>query len=147
MSYKVVLLTISSIIFVGCSLFPSQQETTTPITTNKISESLISPTSIPEPTSSTEPEATDSATTKSYDLTEIAKHVQPTDCWFAVEGKVYDVTPFIASQKHPGKDAILQGCGKDATELFNTRPMGSGTPHSDKARSMITNFYIGELTK
>lgn len=84
---------------------------------------------------------------KSYTLTEIAKHSTKDDCWFAIEDKVYDATPFIASQKHPGGAAILEGCGKDATELFNTRPMGSGTPHSDNARDNLSNFYIGDLAK
>lgn len=82
-----------------------------------------------------------------YTLAQIAEHATSTDCWLAIEGKVYNVTPFIASAKHPGGAAILQGCGKDATTLFNTRPMGSGTPHSDKARSFLPNFYIGKLAK
>jgi cytochrome b involved in lipid metabolism len=84
---------------------------------------------------------------KSYTLQDIAVHAAKDDCWFAVEGKVYDVTQYIAGGKHPGKEAIIQGCGKDATELFNTRPMGSGTPHSDKARGFLTNFQIGILAE
>jgi cytochrome b involved in lipid metabolism len=84
---------------------------------------------------------------KTYSLSDIEEHTKAENCWMAIEGKVYDVTKFIASQKHPGGEAILQGCGKDATELFNTRPMGSKTPHSDKARAGLENFYIGELQK
>lgn len=80
-----------------------------------------------------------------YSLEEIAKHNTKEDCWFAVNGEVYDVTPFIASAKHPGGEAILQGCGKDATTLYETRPMGSGTPHSDKARESLKKFRIGKL--
>jgi hypothetical protein len=86
-----------------------------------------------------------SDTTKSYTLAEIQEHNKATDCWFAISGNVYDVTKFIESEKHKGGDAIIQGCGKDATELFNTRPMGSGTPHSDKARSFLPSFQIGLL--
>jgi hypothetical protein len=55
------------------------------------------------------------------------------------------VTGFIAGGKHGGGDAILAGCGINATQLFNTRPMGSGTPHSDKARGFLDSFYIGEF--
>lgn len=84
---------------------------------------------------------------KSYSLTEIASHKNADNCWLAIEGKVYDVTNFIASGKHQGGLAILDGCGKDATLLFNTRPMGSGTPHSQKALAMLAQFYIGELIK
>lgn len=84
---------------------------------------------------------------KAYTLAEIKKHNTAKDCWFAIEDKVYDVTEFIASVKHPGGEAIIQGCGTDATVLFNTRPMGSNTPHSEKARSFLPNFYIGEFSK
>ncbi len=83
----------------------------------------------------------------SYTMEQIAEHNDKNSCWFAIEGKVYDVTPFVKSGFHPGKDAILEGCGKDATELFNTRPMGSKTSHSDKARKSLDKYLIGELAK
>ena len=78
-----------------------------------------------------------------YTLAQVAAHATADDCWLAISGKVYDVTDFIPG--HPGKDAILQGCGKDATTLFEERPMGSGTPHSDTARGRLPDFYIGDL--
>ena len=84
---------------------------------------------------------------KTYTLDEIGQHNSKDDCWLAIEGKVYDVTSFVKGGFHPGKEAILQGCGKDATELFNTRPMGSKTPHSDIARKLMSKFLIGELRK
>lgn len=79
-----------------------------------------------------------------YTMEEVAKHNTKDDCWMVIHGDVYDVTAFIDS--HPGGLAILQGCGKDATELFETRPMGSGTPHSDKAREILEKYEIGELS-
>jgi cytochrome b involved in lipid metabolism len=82
-----------------------------------------------------------------FTLAQIAEHSTKDSCWMSIEGKVYDVTPFIAGGFHPGKLAILLGCGKDATELFNTRPMGSGTAHSKRAREMLPKYYIGELAK
>jgi cytochrome b involved in lipid metabolism len=81
----------------------------------------------------------------SYSLTEVALHNTPTDCWMAIDGKVYDVSNYAL--KHPGGDTVYQGCGQDATKLFNTRPMGSKTPHSNTARSFLPNFYIGELAE
>ena len=63
------------------------------------------------------------------------------DCWMIINGNVYDVTGFIAF--HPGGNTILQGCGKDATEFFETRPMGSGTPHSTGARNKADTLKIG----
>jgi cytochrome b involved in lipid metabolism len=80
-----------------------------------------------------------------YTLSQVAEHDSAEDCWMVIDGNVYDVTEFIADKSHPGGDAILAGCGIDATELFNTRPMGSGTAHSDAARSLLQKFEIGSL--
>ncbi|MFH1442868.1 MAG: cytochrome b5-like heme/steroid binding domain-containing protein [Candidatus Micrarchaeota archaeon] len=101
------------------------QTTTTQITTTV-------PTSAPSPSSEV----------KTYTLADISQHSIKGDCWLAIYGKVYDVSEYT---KHPGGDAILEGCGKDATELFETRPMGSGMAHSEEAQSMLPNYYIGEL--
>ncbi len=82
---------------------------------------------------------------KNYTMDEVALHNSKEDCWLVLSGKVYDVTAMI--DKHGGGDAILEGCGRDATELFETRPMGSQTPHSQKARDMAKNFEIGVLAQ
>ena len=79
-----------------------------------------------------------------YTLAEVAMHSAADDCWMVIHGKVYDVTAWVP--QHPGGQAILQGCGEDATDLFETRPMGSGTPHSERARSILQNYYIGNLS-
>ena len=76
-------------------------------------------------------------------LAEIAQHSTAEDCWFAINEKVYDVTEYITV--HPGGQAIVNGCGKDATELFETSQMGSGTPHSPAARNILEQYYIAEL--
>ncbi len=74
---------------------------------------------------------------KSYSLNEIAKHNNQNDCWMAIGGKVYDVTSFIGS--HPGGErAILSGCGKDATNAFDSR-------HSQAAFDLLPQFFIGNL--
>ena len=94
-----------------------------------------------------EKDATDEAMMegeKTITLTEIAEHNSADDCWFAIEEKVYDATEYIAGQKHPGGVAIVQGCGTDATEIFNERPNGSGS-HSEKARGFLPNYEIGVL--
>ena len=76
-------------------------------------------------------------------MEELAKHNSRDDCWIAIDGKVYDITSFI--YQHPGGDAILKGCGKDATQLYRTRPMGSGTPHSEDANQRLSQYYVGDL--
>ncbi|OGY56964.1 MAG: hypothetical protein A2Y84_00745 [Candidatus Colwellbacteria bacterium RBG_13_48_8] len=78
----------------------------------------------------------------SFTLEEVAQHNSASDCWIAIHGKVYDVTSFIGN--HPGGPAILQGCGKDATGLYEKRP-GAGTPHSQNARDLLVSFFIGDL--
>ena|SRR3989344_7978993 len=105
---------------------------------------MLYPKPLPKPvtTSSASPDSV-----MTFTLEQLAEHSDKTSCWIAIDGKVYDVTPFVASGLHPGKEAILQGCGKDATELFNTRPMGSKTSHSERARKMLPKYLIGELAK
>jgi len=80
---------------------------------------------------------------KKYSITDIAEHNNDKDCWMAINDKVYDLTKYIALGAHG--PAISNGCGIDATELFETRPMGSGTPHPDKAREKLDDYYIGDL--
>ncbi|XP_042890447.1 cytochrome b5 reductase 4-like isoform X3 [Penaeus japonicus] len=49
---------------------------------------------------------------------ELAKHKKRNDCWMALKGKVYNITPYM--EFHPGgEDELLRGVGMDATDLFN----------------------------
>lgn len=92
--------------------------------------------------SSSTTEVTVDITAAKYTLAEVAMHSEAGDCWMVIDNKVYDVSEY---QTHPGGEAILEGCGQDATELFETRPMGSGTPHSAGARNVMADYYIGDL--
>ena len=67
----------------------------------------------------------------------VAKHNRADDCWIIVNGKVYDVTPYLPL--HPaGARIIVPFCGKDATRVFmNT--------HSMRAYRLLERFYIGSL--
>lgn len=86
-----------------------------------------------------EPQATQTQTERTalYPISEVELHSTKNDCWLAIKGNVYDVTSYVQSGFHPGKDAILNGCGKDATQLFSE--------HSDKAQKMLIKFEIGKL--
>ena len=75
---------------------------------------------------------------------EVGKHATSSDCWVVIDGKVYNVTDYVSN--HPGGEAILQGCGKDATGMFNSRP-NDGTSHSLRARNTLSQYQIGVLTK
>ncbi len=50
-------------------------------------------------------------------MEQVAKHNQKSDCWMVLDKNVLDVTAFV--DKHPGGEVILQGCGKDATPMYN----------------------------
>ena len=86
---------------------------------------------------------------KNYTLAEVEAHGLNPDseeCWTVIHGKVYEIIDF-ATNSHPGGEIIFEACGKDATKLFETRPMGSKTPHSAKAREILEKYYIGDLEK
>ena len=96
------------------------------------------------PTQSQTLSTSDNATeTKTYSLDEVSKHNIESDCWIVIHNKIYDVTKFIPT--HPGGKAILEGCGLDATQLYETRPMGSKTPHSEKAQDLLPDYLIGSI--
>lgn len=49
---------------------------------------------------------------------ELQKHKSLQDCWTCINGKVYNITPYI--HFHPGGvDEIMKCAGKDGTSLFN----------------------------
>lgn len=84
------------------------------------------------PSDSTSP--TEENAEKSYTAAEVATHKNGLSCWLILDKKVYDVTAFIS--KHPN-EAILKGCGKDATQMF--------AKHPESAKEMKAQFYIGDL--
>lgn len=89
------------------------------------------------PTENTTP--TEGPTT--YTLEDVSTHAQPSDCWTAINGKVYNLTEFVNG--HPGGPGIISACGIDGTTLFTTRN-GNG-PHPASATKTIEKYYIGEL--
>ncbi|MFA5184718.1 MAG: cytochrome b5-like heme/steroid binding domain-containing protein [Patescibacteria group bacterium] len=77
------------------------------------------------------------------DAMEISRHNSAKDCWLLIDNKVYDVTASIAS--HPGgAQMIISFCGREASEAFNTKG-GGGESHSQKARTMLADYYLGDL--
>ncbi len=79
-----------------------------------------------------------------YTISMISEHNNSSDCWMIIGDNVYDVTDYISS--HPGgEESITNGCGINATTLFETRPSGSGTPHSRNARNILEDYKIGRV--
>lgn len=76
------------------------------------------------------------------DTAEVAKHSGSQDCWIIINDNVYDVTQYIPF--HPGgQQRIINYCGKDATQAFNTR--GGEGKHSSFAWNTLGNYYIGAV--
>ncbi|KAM0923610.1 hypothetical protein ACQ4PT_005408 [Festuca glaucescens] len=75
---------------------------------------------------------------KLYSFQEVGRHADRKDCWLVIDGKVYDVTPFM--DEHPGGEDVLLACtGKDATADFEN------TGHSESAKEMMPQYCIGEV--
>jgi cytochrome b involved in lipid metabolism len=54
-----------------------------------------------------------------YTLEEVARHNVLEDCWMVFNGEVFDFTGEFGG--HPGgADTLLSGCGKEATDLFES---------------------------
>ncbi len=80
--------------------------------------------------------------TRPVSLAELARHRSAADCWMAIEGNVYDFTSYVAT--HPtAPEVIIQWCGKEATEAFNTK--GYGRPHSAAASAILPRYLVGKL--
>lgn len=91
---------------------------------------------------STITEATSSPAVETlYTLAEVALHKTATDCWTAVEGGVFDLTPFV--KKHPGGEKnITKICGIDGTKAFAAQH--GSTKDAEKA---LKTLKIGILAK
>lgn len=91
---------------------------------------------------------------KSFTMEEVRKHGPESwdngdsslPCWMVIHDKVYEI-PDSFTETHPGGHVIYEGCGTDATTFFETRPQGTGAPHSADARKLLEKFYIGDLKK
>ena len=50
-------------------------------------------------------------------LADVALHASADDCWTVLDGRVYNITPYLPF--HPGgRDTLLEGAGRDGTALF-----------------------------
>lgn len=81
---------------------------------------------------------------KVYTMEEVARHDSAESCWYAIEGKVYDVTDYVP--RHPTPPTVLlPWCGKEATEGMRTK--GFGRDHSSMAWDMLEEYRIGTLAE
>lgn len=74
-----------------------------------------------------------------YTLADVAKHAVASDCWTAINGGVYNLTPFVDS--HPGGvENITKICGIDGTMAFDNQHGGQKRPANE-----LTPLQIGTL--
>lgn len=73
---------------------------------------------------------------KKIGFEELCKHNTLEDLWLAIDGIVYDVTPFM--DDHPGGGEImLSAANKDGTDDFED------VGHSPHARELLKKFKVG----
>eukprot|EP00299_Pterocystis_sp_00344_P013656 c6711_g1_i1.p1 GENE.c6711_g1_i1~~c6711_g1_i1.p1 ORF type:complete len:407 (+),score=82.51 c6711_g1_i1:59-1222(+) len=59
-----------------------------------------------------------SAPSKHLTMAEVAKHNHRDDAWMILQGRVYNITPYL--KFHPGSiEELMRGAGRDATAMFN----------------------------
>ncbi|KAG7384104.1 Cytochrome b5 reductase 4 [Phytophthora pseudosyringae] len=75
---------------------------------------------------------------RAVSMEEVNRHNTEDDCWSVLDGKVYNMTPYL--KFHPGGIAdLLLSAGGDCTDLFNEKhPWVNG-------HSMLDKCYIGQL--
>lgn len=77
-------------------------------------------------------------------LEEVAQHAAAENCWMAINGAVYDITPYLPD--HPSNPRIvLPWCGKEASEAYRTKTRGR--PHSAEADTLLEKYRIGVVEK
>ncbi|KAJ3551009.1 hypothetical protein NM688_g4955 [Phlebia brevispora] len=76
-----------------------------------------------------------------YTEQDVAEHCTYQSCWISFNGKVYDVTKFLAD--HPGGDDLILGyAGKDIGKIMKD---SASHDHSESAFDMLEEFAIGRV--
>jgi len=81
---------------------------------------------------------TDLPAAKDLTMAEVAKHNKRDDLWIIVDGKAYDVTPYV--EAHPGGWLPMVNMGgKDCTDAFaNYHP-------ARVYKQMLPHYYLGDV--
>jgi len=80
------------------------------------------------------PDADSGGDERVYTLAEVAEHDSADDLWLAIDGGVYDVTPYLDA--HPGGHVIATWAGRDASAPF-------GAWHDASVRRKLARFRVG----
>jgi len=133
---RLILAPLTLLLLAGCSS-AATPSTTTPAPASAPASSASAPSTA---ASSSTPSSSSTGASKSYTMSDVAKHDTSEDCWAAVDGGVYDLTSWIS--RHPGgPDKIEPLCGTDATQAFRTKHDGA-----EKPNDQLASFKIGDLS-
>jgi len=79
-------------------------------------------------------------------MVEISKHNNASNCWLLISGRVYNVTSYLNA--HPGGAVtIVPTCGTDATKDYQTKDEAIPSNHSQNARALLANYYVGDFNQ
>ncbi len=110
----------------------SQTQTTSITTKPTPAPTPVTPTETKTPVAEIKPKDV-------YTLAEVAVHNSQASCWTTIEGKIYDLTPYIG--RHPGGEKnIMKVCGKDGTAIFENQHGGESKPET-----RLQSLYVGTL--
>lgn len=114
-------------------------ETNSQVESSNSTDTQSTPTTPSSPTTSPAPVVT--STPSGISANVIAAHNTRSSCWSSINGSVYDLTSWIPN--HPGGEkAILQLCGIDGSQKFNSQHGGG-----EKQLMMLSGFKIGVLAQ
>ena len=93
-------------------------------------------------------EAPKSAGNRAITLVELARHDKATDCWMAIDGKVYELHGFI--DIHPSAAGVMEPyCGKEASAAYAVIDRGKhkGQRHSARSDELLAEYRVGDLAR
>lgn len=80
-----------------------------------------------------------------YTLQQVQAHNTSTNCWVAINNKVYNLTNWI--NQHPGgASAIINLCGTNGTTAFNNMHTGNTTVAAQLNNYLIGNIIVADTT-
>ena len=101
-----------------------------PSPTASVIEPKLTPTPTPPPT----------VAPATYTMADVMKANSRSKCWSAINGNVYDLTPWISS--HPGGAAAITFlCGTDGSNAYKAQHEGQGKP-----TMRLSQYLLGPLT-
>lgn len=125
--------TLTGALLTGCSSTPAASTASTTMASASSSTSSTT-------TTQAAPSSSTSSTSAAYTMAEVKKHNTASDCWSAIDNKVYDLTAWV--NKHPGgAQRIIALCGTDGTAAFSDEHGDEQEPNQK-----LATFLLGPLS-